>query len=473
MSHWKDLSRRDVLAASMGLGIWGGIPLCAEAFQGPPQAGPGGRPTGPPEPFIPSEGTNRPMGEGKGIYPGRVVWVHNPEVARWDGQTERLAVKSATGEWWDDANCDPKIAAAMVSTAIQNLTGMKNDKAAWEALFKNFNKTKGFGNAGYKRGEKIAIKCNMNNDRSNTQPWPSGRGMPSPQIVHALLRQLVQNAGVPGEDITFFDATDNRFISDPIYNRIKGDPNEELHNIVFQVNPKTAARGRVAVEPDTTDPIKFSDPKVGIAYQPKCVVDAKYRVNLALLRAHTICGVTLTTKNNNGTLYWPASNYWGPRVYHEYIRKTRGLPAYNAFVDIIGHRQIGGKGLLYIVDGLYGAEQSETNIVRWQSFDDHWSSSLFMSQDPVAIDSVGLDFIRNEPRAAGVQGPGHPDNFLHEAALVDNPPSGTKYDPEQDGSVLTKSLGVHEHWNNPKEKKYSRNLGKKEGIELVALSAKA
>ena len=29
------------------------------------------------------------------------------------------------------------------------------------------------------------------------------------------------------------------------------------------------------------------------------------------------------------------------------------------------------------------------------------------------------------------------------------------------------NLGVHEHWNNPVSKKYSRNLGKKEGIELV------
>ena len=63
------------------------------------------------------------------------------------------------------------------------------------------------------------------------------------------------------------------------------------------------------------------------------------------------------------------------------------------------------------------------------------------------------------------------DGYLHEAALVGNAPSGTNYDPEQDGSVLTKSLGVHEHWNNPKDKKYSRNLGKQEGIELVALSA--
>jgi parallel beta-helix repeat protein len=58
---------------------------------------------------------------------------------------------------------------------------------------------------------------------------------------------------------------------------------------------------------------------------------------------------------------------------------------------------------------------------------------------------------------------------LHEAALADNPPSGTVYDPENDGTRLA-SLGVHEHWNNPVDKKYSRNLGTGEGIELVSPS---
>jgi hypothetical protein len=33
--------------------------------------------------------------------------------------------------------------------------------------------------------------------------------------------------------------------------------------------------------------------------------------------------------------------------------------------------------------------------------------------------------------------------------------------------MLGKNLGVMEHWNNPKEKKYSRNLGKQIGIELI------
>jgi hypothetical protein len=58
------------------------------------------------------------------------------------------------------------------------------------------------------------------------------------------------------------------------------------------------------------------------------------------------------------------------------------------------------------------------------------------------------------------------DNYLHEAAQANNPPSRSLYDPDGDGTRLA-SLGVHEHWNNAVEKKYSRNLGKSEGIELV------
>lgn len=450
------LTRRELIATSVALGA-----VCPGMM--PAQSK---RP--PAEPFVPSEGPNKPMGEGKGVYPGRVVWVHNPEVARWDGQTEPNKVISATGEWWDDANCDPKIADAMVSRSLQGLTGEKSDKRAWNTLFRSFNDARKFGNAGYKPGEKISIKINMNNDRSNIKPWQSGRGLPSPQVTHALLRQLVQEAGVPGKEITLYDATADRYIGDPIYNRIMADKDARLHDIVFQVNPNRASNGRVMVIPDTTDPVKFSDPGVGTAFVPKCVVEAKYRINMALLRAHGICGVTLCTKNNNGSIYWPSQDYWGPRLYHSFISRSRGLGAYNALVDIMGHRQIGGKGLLYMLDGLYSGEESETNVVRFLSFGDKWTSSIFMSQDPVAIDSVGLDFLRNEPRATQVNG-GHPDNFLHEAAQVANPPSGTKYDPEQDGTTLTTSLGVHEHWNNAKDKQYTRNLGKKEGIELVSL----
>jgi len=96
----------------------------------------------------------------------------------------------------------------------------------------------------------------------------------------------------------------------------------------------------------------------------------------------------------------------------------------------------------------------------------------------VAIDSVCYDFLLNEwPNVVnnGSADPGNAlqggaEDYLHEAAQASNPPSGTFYDPGKTGVRLA-SLGVHEHWNNPNDKQYSRNLGRSEGIELVALTA--
>ena len=69
-----------------------------------------------------------------------------------------------------------------------------------------------------------------------------------------------------------------------------------------------------------------------------------------------------------------------------------------------------------------------------------------MSQDPVAIDGVGYDFLRSEFGERLARGSGAPtDTYMHEAALANDPPSGTVYKPD---GVRLSSLGVHEHWNN-------------------------
>jgi len=81
----------------------------------------------------------------------------------------------------------------------------------------------------------------------------------------------------------------------------------------------------------------------------------------------------------------------------------------------------------------------------------------------VAIDSVGFDFLTKEwPNLVDIA---NADNYLREAALANDAPSKTVYDPERDG-IRCRSLGVFEHWNNGTEKKYSGNLGKPNGIEL-------
>ena len=90
----------------------------------------------------------------------------------------------------------------------------------------------------------------------------------------------------------------------------------------------------------------------------------------------------------------------------------------------------------------------------------------------VAIDSVALDFLRAE-FADNMGGSGRArgaiDDYLHEAALANDPCSGTFYDPEADGIQMS-SLGVHEHWNNSFDKQYSRNLDPNNavGIELIS-----
>ena len=85
------------------------------------------------------------------------------------------------------------------------------------------------------------------------------------------------------------------------------------------------------------------------------------------------------------------------------------MGSYNPLVELIGHKDLGGKTLLYLVDGLYsGVHPDDLFPRRWAfpPFNGDWTSSLLASQDPVAIDSVGFDFVRAEwedyPRNVGV-----------------------------------------------------------------------
>lgn len=116
----------------------------------------------------------------------------------------------------------------------------------------------------------------------------------------------------------------------------------------------------------------------------------------------------------------------------------------------------------------------DTDSVRWdgegfwwrpENFDD----SVMQSMVNDSIASVGADFLINEPAVTEHNGAlkdnPNVENYLHEAGLVHNAPSGNVY--YNGNGEAVKNLGVHEHWNNVAEKMYSRNLGKGEGIELV------
>lgn len=401
---------------------------------------------------------NQPFGEGKGVHPGRVVLMHNPEMARWDGEH---------GHWWDEGNIDQEALDQTYTKSLCALLETKNCKKAWHRLFMHYNQTHGRGKAGYKAGEVIAVKINLNNtfdtkDRDNDIDQ-------SPQALISLLRQLTHDAGVRQQDVLLYDASIGfrpRTIPDRIY--------APVHKLFPDVR-WMSARGSQGVEAAewVQGAIQYTNPRVELGNAlPKAVVEATYLINLALLKGHEIAGITACAKNHFGSIQWPFKEHDKSTV--SQFRAKDG--AYSALVDLMGCPNLGGKTILYIVDGLYGMQTNvgapRADRDHWNNlFDGGWSSCYLMSQDPVAIECVCLDMLDAEfNNNLGFSGaPAFPkgssvncDNYLKQAALGKNVQFGN-YCPN---GVPTGSLGVFEHWNNAHDRQYSRNLGKDEGIEL-------
>jgi hypothetical protein len=430
--------------------------------------------------FVPTDSANTPMGTARGIFPGRVVWKWDPNATSWNG---------SSGNWWSDANTNQTVVDTMLSQSLRALTGKSTDAAAWDTLFKYFNNKHGKGGIGYQTSEKFAIKINLNQTNSKNYSDPKNASFTSPQTVLALLRQLVNNAGVPDSNITFYDLI--RVVPEPIYTKCKNEfPN--VHFMGWEAVP-----GREKYVRDTNDYIHYSYDlsqqvnHVEPTYMATVVSQAAYMINLASFKAHNYGGVTFGAKNHFGSISSDDSNHV-PFIYaphaagvHRfmtvhyfkegdtiYTYAERPMGSYNPLVDMMGFKDLGGKTLLFMIDALYGVQSERVSVTassKWKSapFNNDWTSSLFLSQDDVALESVGLDFFRTEQAVNTnyTHTYGSVDNYLHEAALANNPPSGTFYHPNGDGARL-QSLGVHEHWNNPIDKQYTRNLVTGNGIEL-------
>jgi hypothetical protein len=147
-------------------------------------------------------------------------------------------------------------------------------------------------------------------------------------------------------------------------------------------------------------------------------------------------------------------------------------------VDMMGNKYTGNKNLFYILDALWSGSDWNGLPVKFlmPPFNNHWCSSLLLSIDPVAIESVAYDFLRTEfsypeHKVPHIIEPGV-DDYLHQAADSGKWPAGIVYAPNGDGVAMPRSLGVHEHWDNPANKQYSKNLGTGEGIELVKIFQK-
>ncbi|MFH1195096.1 MAG: DUF362 domain-containing protein [bacterium] len=428
-------------------------------------------------------GPNNPIGEAKGVLPGRVVWIHDP------GATNESCKPATNGDgYFLDKNCSQSVVDDMFSKGIKSLTGKETDSEAWDVIFHYFNQTHGKGDVGYLNTEKIFIKINAVHAWAGNISTTTGAIIynssygnvdTSPQAILAMLRQLVNVAGVPQENISIGDPLTNVFkhIYDKCY--------AEFPNIHYMSQDNITGREKLVVSNQTG--IYFSDKgTVLTATTDKyftCQMEADYILSIPAMKGHKNGGVTFAEKNFFGSTYRDGAGH----LHNGLMKPEDGAGTlvrddykmYRIMVDLMANKYCGGKSLLYFMDGLWGASMEHTAPCKFftEPFNNDWSSSLLFSLDPVAISSVGLDILQKEftvedlsvnpKRYIYVQW-NAVDDFLHQAASSDWWPDGITYDPENDG-VPIGSMGVHEHWNNVDDMQYTRNLGTGNGIELIKI----
>lgn len=437
---------------------------------------------------------NAPIGEAVGIFPGRVVWMWNPGATNencTNTSNNNGVIDSGDDAWFMEANNNATVIDSMITKSILSLTGETQHAQAWDQVFRFFNENHGFGNVGYSSGEKIVIKINATtvygavggrfyedlgrNDDLAVNPFSSET---NPYVVYSVLHQLVDIAGVPEEMIYIGDPARN--IYKEFYELWHADyPNVNyLGNDILHPELDLAALGRTPVAITTDDKVFWSDEGT---VMPEAVTDklfsiyeeAHYLINIPTMKAHATGGITLAAKNHFGSF----TRDWALHLHNGLMAgaddPTRlGYGLYRVQTDIMEHELLGGNTLLFLVDGLYPGEDALGVPEKWEMppFNGDWCSSIFMSLDPVAIESVCHDFLRTEyngptiaesrPNWFGV------DDYLHQAADSALWPEGIVYDPDNNG-ILMASLGVHEHWNDSLNKEYTRNLEIGDGIELI------
>lgn len=432
---------------------------------------------------------NKPVGNAKGIFPGRVVWVYDSNAVNQNCNSSLYG-----HAWFKAENNNQSVVDGMVSAAIRGLTGQNSDSAAWNVIFTYYNNHHGKANSGYQAGEKIFIKINAtsgwfgNYDPVNLEVVNNsyyGISETSPAIVLSVLRQLVNVVGVSQSDI---------YVGDPlrhIYAHCYALWHGEFSNVHYLDHEDSyASLGREWAKPGTTPKVHYSDHGTvlntsatsGSPVYDDCLYsifdDAAYVLDIPMLKGHKYAGVTMFAKNNFGSQTRGDASH----LHNGLVAPPNGMPtrfsyhSYRVLVDLMGSTALSGKHLCYLMDALWSTDEELGKPKKFMlpPFNNRFMSSIFASFDPVAIECVGYDFLRNEFTAERnkvdgcqtyIQMPAT-DDYMLQAADTTAWPAGINYDPDNSGSHLT-SLGVYEHWNDSLHKQYSYNLGKGQGIELI------
>jgi uncharacterized protein (DUF362 family) len=238
---------------------------------------------------------------------------------------------------WSNKQLVPNALSQMLDATITQLTGVTDAIQAWKTLFDP--------------GENIAIKVNTIFGSIEFTKVP---------LVMAVVDRL-QAAGIPPEQIMIFDRS-----------------GLELQNAGYTINkdgPGVHCYGTDSMYTGGFEVVKL--PVMLSNHLMKC--DAL--INMPLVKQHAYAGVSFAMKNHYGTIDSPSSFHYGDYIKH-------GISEINALAPIKDRTRLIIGDALKVVLG------------------DSWTSetvgdSIFMSFDPVAHDTAGLQVLVDAMKSKG------------------------------------------------------------------------
>lgn len=236
---------------------------------------------------------------------------------------------------WQGSALSPEILGRMLDAAVMALLGVDDASLAWSALFST--------------EERVAIKVNAIRSAGYWTHAP---------LVMAVVDRL-QVAGVPPEQVVIFDRS-----------------TRELEDAGFPVNRDGPGVRCYGTDGAYTGGWTLLDADVGIS---DVLLACDALINIPLLKAHGISGMSFALKNHYGTFDQPA-RFHAPRI-------EQALGALNMLPPIADRTR------LTIGDVLSICTRGWNQAVA--------GDAILMSRDPVAHDTVGLRLLSEAIEAEG------------------------------------------------------------------------
>jgi len=294
----------------------------------------------------------------------------------------------------------------MLAVGLQRFTGQGNLRQAWLAVLSN-----------YIDGDRIAIKPNFNFAEHGGEFT-----ITSPSLINSVVSQLVESLNVKPELIFIYDVCrkiPTELVRDRIDYPVNFIERIDSDSIIGKARIRLnygLATADVNAEIKMRENIVDNDGVPIKCYLPQVITQAQHLINMPLLTNHIFIANSGSLKNHYGTVRF--SNYSDtPSALH-------GSVMAKSIVDINRHPQIRHKTKLIIGDGLFGVyDRGEgQGKKKWRFFGKDFPKSIFLSRDPVAIDSVMSKII------------------IHERERLDLPVLSTEYLRD----AMANKLGLHE-----------------------------